>query len=130
MLSTDPQAASGPAIHPTTSDTGLMVLSMSRQVLHLNGSAQTFLRALDRTPLRSGNGASASVDFPDTLNDFFQTVLAQLEKRIAAEDWSHFEFRKLLPSRDGVVLVRGFGIPDAMRRQQSRIILMLQQGSL
>ena len=61
--------------------------------------------------------------------DLFHDVLADLEKHIAAEDWSQFEVTRPVRSVDGMVLLRGFGMPDRTRRQQSRIILVLQPRS-
>ena len=66
---------------------------------------------------------------PHPLLDVFHTVLATLEKHIAAEDWNPFEVDHLAYSMDGMVRLRGFGIPDQARRQQSRVVLALQSSA-
>jgi hypothetical protein len=124
------------ALHPTTdrslpqtSERGFLVLSMSKRVLHVNETAGAFIRVL------SGKEAAAFTAggtwlLPEFLDEVFQAVLAELEKRIAAEDWRQFEMRTLYPASQGLLVARGFGLPDATRRQQSRIVIMLQQEPL
>ncbi len=119
------------AIHTTpapSSMTGVIVLSMDCRILHINDAARGFARLFDREPRRlQGHTTTAPLSYP--LIDLFHDVLAKLEKHIAAEDWSQFEITHLAHSVDGMVLLRGFGIPDQARRQQSRVVLTLHHRS-
>jgi hypothetical protein len=59
--------------------------------------------------------------------DLFHDVLANLEKPIAAENWSQFEITRLARWGGGTLRLKGFGIPDQARRQQSRMVLTVDQ---
>lgn len=127
MPSTALQLSVTPQI-TTTTDSGLIVLSMSRRVLHLNDRARTWLRALSDDDRLDDRGFASPL--PEALVDLFHAVLAEMEKRIAGEDWRHFEMRTVCASAEGLLLARGFGMPDATRRQQSRIVILLQHDPL
>ncbi|MBI4000488.1 MAG: hypothetical protein HY348_01725 [Nitrospira defluvii] len=119
------------AVHTTpvpSSKTGVIVLSMDCRILHINDRAGDFARLFNKEPRRLPDHATtAPLSHP--LMDLFHEVLANLEKHIAAEDWSQFEITHLAHSVDGIVLLRGFGIPDQARRQQSRVVLTLHHRS-
>jgi hypothetical protein len=110
-----------------SSDTGVIVLSMAGRILHLDESARACFRLFDR--ISRLLQPHTAVPLPTPLMDLFHDVLAHLEKHIAAEDWSQFEVTRQISSLNGMVLLRGFGMPDRARRQQSRIILVLQPRS-
>jgi len=114
-------------ISASSGDTGVIVLSMAGRILHLDESARACFRLFDR--ISRLLQPHATVPLPPPLTDLFHDVLAHLEKHIAAEDWSQFEVTRQARSVDGTVLLRGFGMPDQARRQQSRIVLVLQPRS-
>lgn len=101
---------------------GIIVLSMARQVLHANRTAVGLAGLLSDDSLLESD-ATPVLHLPPSLRDFSQRVLIQLEKRIAAEEWAQFEIKQIIR---GEFLLRGFGLPDKVRRQQSRILLTLQ----
>jgi hypothetical protein len=128
MLTTQLQPAADFS-SPKTSQAGFLVLSMSKRILHINRSASALLLSLSgKDVLASGHDGISSL--PEILSDVFHAILAELEKRIAGEDWRQFEMRTLFPSSQGLLLARGIGIPDPTRRQQSRIVIMLQHDPL
>ena len=119
------------AVHTTpapSSKTGVIVLSMDCRILHINCTARSFAHLFDEGPRRLQERATTG-PLSHPLMDLFHDVLAQLEKHIAAEDWSQVEITRLAHAGDGIVLLRGFGIPDQVRRQQSRVVLTLHQRS-
>ncbi len=126
MFSSQPQLAAQTISAPSTG-TGVIVLSMACRILHIDDSALDFVRRFTERPPRPQHQAPSAL--PPPLMDLFHDVLADLEKHIAAEDWSQFEVTRPVRSVDGMVLLRGFGMPDRTRRQQSRIILVLQPRS-
>lgn len=127
MYSSHPQVA----VHTTpsaSSKTGVIVLSMDCRILHITDGAGDLARLFDQGPGRlQSHAPRAPLSHP--LMDLFHTVLATLEKHIAAEDWSPFEVDRFVHSMDDLVLLRGFGIPDQARRQQSRVVLTLHSRS-
>lgn len=104
---------------------GIIVLSMARQVLHANRTAVGLAGLLSDDSLLESD-ATPVLHLPPSLRDFSQRVLIQLEKRIAAEEWAQFEIKQIIRAAGGEFLLRGFGLPDKVRRQQSRILLTLQ----
>ncbi|WHZ24014.1 MAG: hypothetical protein OJF47_003126 [Nitrospira sp.] len=125
MFSSQTQLAAQTISTPSTG-TGVIVLSMTGRILHIDDSALDFVRRFEERPPRPQQVSSV---LPPPLMDLFHDVLAGVEKHIAAEDWSQFVVHRPVRSVDGMVLLRGFGMPDRTRRQQSRILLVLQQPS-
>ena len=89
--------------------------------------AREFARHFTNEPRRLQAPATTPLRHP--LMDLFHDVLANLEKHIAAEDWSQFEITRLARWGGGTVRLRGFGIPDQARRQQSRVVLTVHYQS-
>ena len=111
-----------------SSKTQVIVLSMDCRILHLTEGAGDLAHLLNKEPGRMLSHTTRS-PLPHQLLDVFHNVLAILEKHIAAEDWNPFEVDHLAYSMDGTVRLRGFGIPDQARRQQSRVVLTLQRSA-
>lgn len=116
-----------PAAPTSSAETGLIVLSMDGRILYTNERAREFARHFTNEPRRLQTSETASLRHP--LMDLFHDVLAKLEKHIAAEDWSQFEITRLARWGGGTVRLRGFGIPDQARRQQSRVVLAVHHQS-
>lgn len=116
-----------PAAPTSSAETGLIVLSMDGRILHTNDRAREFARHFTNEPRRLQASESTSLRHP--LMELFHDVLANLEKHIAAEDWNQFEITRLAQWGGGTVRLRGFGMPDQARRQQSRIVLTVHQQS-
>lgn len=116
-----------PAAPTSSVETGLIVLSMDGRILHTNDRAREFARHFTNEPRRLQAPATTPLRHP--LMDLFHDVLANLEKHIAAEDWSQFEITRLARWGGGTVRLRGFGIPDQARRQQSRVVLTVHHQS-
>jgi hypothetical protein len=104
---------------------GVIVLSMAKRVLHANKAA-VGLAGLLSGHFLSGTAPAPALHLSPSLQAFSQRVLIQLEKRIATEDWTQFEIKQILHAAGREFLLRGFGLPDKARRQQSRILLTLQ----
>ena len=75
-----------PAAPTSSVETGLIVLSMDGRILHTNDRAHEFARHFTNEPRRLQAPATTPLRHP--LMDLFHDVLANLEKHIAAEDWS------------------------------------------
>ena len=119
------QSLLDPPVAPASSTkTGIMVLSMEGHILHINETARA-MACLRRGGTQPCPAHLTTMPRPSPLTDFFHEILAHLEKHIAGEDWNQFDITRLIRSTNGLVFLRGFGIPDQARRQQSRIILTL-----
>lgn len=116
-----------PAAPPSSAETGIIVLSMDGRILHRNDRAREFARHLSNEPHRLHAPASRPLRQP--LMDLFHDVLANLEKHIAAENWNQFEITCLARWGEGTIRLRGFGVPDQARRQQSRVVLTIHHES-
>lgn len=101
----------------------ILVLSMDGRILHANEQAREVAPLLTDNSPRLETSTTESLRHP--LLDLFYDVLSHLEKHIAAEDWTSFESARIIHWEAGLVHLRGVGIPDQARRQQSRIILTL-----
>ncbi len=116
-----------PAASASSTVAGLIVLSMDGRILHTNDRAREFARHFTNEPRR--RQAPAIPPQRHLLMDLFHDVLAELKRHIAAEDWTQFEITRLARWGGGTVRLRGFGIPDRARRQQSRVVLTVHHQS-
>jgi hypothetical protein len=125
MLSTSPYPDL-PAAQSVSEAPGIIVLSMTRQILHANQWALGLVRLLSVDSSSPMLPDKPRLQLPPSLLEFAEQVLIHLEKRIAAEEWTQFEVKQLLRVSGQEFLLRGFGLPDKARRQQSRILLTMQ----
>jgi hypothetical protein len=66
----------------------------------------------------------APESMPLILTEFCYDVLAQLQRRIEAEDWAQFEMRRICHMVTPSLLLTGFGVQNSTNRE-IRIILTL-----
>lgn len=106
------QAATGP---------GIVVLSCSLQVLHMNRQATALLSQLERTA--QNNGTERAVATP--LHQHCQCIIETMQARLVSNNWEQFhEYRTIGDSTDSILL-KGFGLPDRRGLPHSRIVILL-----
>ncbi len=66
----------------------------------------------------------APESMPSILTEFCYDVLAQLQRRIEAQDWAQFEMRRICHMVTPSLLLTGFGVPNSTNHE-IRIILTL-----
>jgi len=66
----------------------------------------------------------APESMPSILTEFCYDVLAQLQRRIEAQDWAQFEMRRICHMVTPSLLLTGFGVPSSTNRE-IRVILTL-----
>ncbi len=120
--------ASRPSIFPAGSAVGpgVIVFSPSMRLLHMNEQALVLSRTLNSVqdqPQDGGGGASA---LPEALRDFCNEIVESLNHRIEAEDWTQFEIKRIAGPPEQPILLRGFGLPDRLEHQRSRVVITLQ----
>ena len=103
-------------------DSGMIVFSSSARILHMNGPARALMALF---------GAShelwlqmAPESMPSILTEFCYDVLAQLQRRIEAQDWTQFEMRRICHMVTPSLFLTGFGVPNSTNGE-IRVILTL-----
>ncbi len=108
------------------SHTGVMILSSSCRILHMNKQACALMRLFGEAHELWPNLASESM--PSILLEFCHEILSELERRREARDWTQCEIRRVCHMVTPPLMLRGFAVPTAARHE-SHMILTLQPSS-
>ncbi len=103
-------------------DSGMIVFSSSARILHMNGPARTLMSLFGTSHEHWPQVAPESL--PSIITEFCLDVLAQLRRRIEAQDWTQFEMRRICHMVTPSLLLTGFGVPSASN-SEIRVILTL-----
>jgi len=106
------QGATGP---------GIVVLSPSLQVLHMNRRAMALLNQLEHTA--QNNGAERSVAAP--LHQHCQDILETLQARLGSNNLEQFHQCRTIGDSPCSIFLKGFGLPDPRGLAHSRIVMLL-----
>jgi predicted DCC family thiol-disulfide oxidoreductase YuxK len=71
----------------------MIVFSSSARILHMNGPARALMALFGTSHELWPQMAPESM--PSILTEFCYDVLAQLQRRIEAQDWTQFEMRRI-----------------------------------
>ncbi len=113
-----PPGSSGPA-----PDAGLMVLSSSMRILHINSRARSLLALFGEA--RGLWPHLSPESMPAILTEFCGAVFAALHRQAGSHEWAQFEMRRVCHMVTPALLLRGFGMPSTDGRAP-RMILTLQ----
>lgn len=105
------------------SDTGVIILSSSCRILHMNKQACGLMRLFGEAHELWPNLAWESM--PSILLEFCRDILDELERRRDAHDWAQCEIRRVCHMVTPPLMLRGFAVPAAAR-PDSHMILTLQ----
>jgi hypothetical protein len=105
-------------------DSGMIVFSSSARILHINGPARALMALFGKSHELWPQMAPESM--PSILTEFCYDVLAQLQRRIEAQDWAQFEMRRICHMVTPSLLLTGFGVPNSTNRE-IRVILTLSR---
>ena len=100
---------------------GIVVLSPSLQVLHMNRRAMALLNQLERTA--QSIGADRAVAAP--LHQHCQDITEAMQARLAANNWEQFHQYRTIGDSYHTILLKGFGLPDRRGLPHSRILMLL-----
>ena len=100
---------------------GIVVLSSSLQVLHMNRRAMALLTQLERTA--QSIGAERAVAAP--LHQHCQDIIETLQARLASNNWEQFHQYRTIGDSSHTILLKGFGLPDRRGLPHSRIVMLL-----
>ena len=104
-------------------DTGLMVLSSSLRILHINGRARTLMALFGEAHELWPHLSPESM--PVIFTEFCGNLLAELRRQAGGQEWAEFEMRQVCHMVTPALLLRGFGMP-ATDGREPRMILTLQ----
>ena len=104
-----------------TTSPGIVVLSPSLQVLHMNRRAWALLNQLAYTAPSSG--AARVVAGP--LHQHFQDIMETLQARLGSHNWEQFQLDRTIGDSPHSIFLNGFGLPDRRGLSHSRIVMLL-----
>jgi hypothetical protein len=112
---TEPSEASTP-------DSGVIILSGTSRIVHMNGRALALMRlfgdAHDLWPNLSSDA------MPSILSEFCGDILKELEHRMEAGEWAQLEMRRVCHMVTPPLLLRGFAVPTGGRREPHMIVTL------
>src|SRR5262245_6304867 len=100
---------------------GIVVLSPSLQVLHMNRRARVLLNQLGHAI--QGVGAERAVAAP--LHQHCQDIIETLQLRLESNNWERFQQYCTIGASPHSILLKGFGLPDRKGLCYSRIVMLL-----
>ncbi len=116
------------AIAEQRSGPGIIVLSSSMQLLHMNRQAAELCRQINAAENTTGGNAKAAQGvLPTALTELCADIVKALQVRTEAKDWEQFELKRLAGNAKAQVLLRGFGLPDRGGIQQARLVITMEE---
>lgn len=106
------QGAAGP---------GIVVLSPSLQILHMNQRAIALLTQWERAD--RSIGAEQALAAP--LHQLCQDILETMQERLGSNNWEQFQQFRTIGDSPPLILLKGFGLPDRRGLPHSRIVMLL-----
>ena len=100
---------------------GIVVLSLSLQVLHMNQRAMVLLNQLEHT----GQSVGTERALTAPLHQHCQDIIETLQARLGANNWEQFQQYRMIGDSTNKILLKGFGLPDQRGLPYSRIVVLL-----
>ncbi|HEY6085028.1 MAG TPA: hypothetical protein VIU63_06505 [Nitrospira sp.] len=101
---------------------GIMILSSSTRILHMNSRARTLMGLFGEAHESWPNLTSDCL--PSILLEFCRDILSELALRTETQDWARFEIRRVCHMVSPPLLLRGFGIPTVANREPQMILTL------
>lgn len=101
---------------------GLLVLTSSCQIMHVNRQAAELIEEMSHRE----NGNPPTGELPSPISDLAAEIVKNLQVRTEAKDWEQFQMRRLVGDARRAILLRGFGLPDRAGVQQSRVVVIME----
>lgn len=106
-----------------SSDAGLVVLSSSIRILHINNRARALMALFGEAHELWPDLSPESM--PAILTEFCSDVFTELQRQAGSHEWAEFEIRRICHMVTPSLLLRGFGMPSK-NGCEPRMILTLQ----
>ena len=106
---------------------GIVVLSASMQLLHMNRQASDLARQINLAEHGGAGARAAHGVLPTPLTELCGEIVKALHIRTEAKDWEQFEIKRVAGNPESPVLLRGFGLPDRGGVQFARLVVTLEE---
>jgi len=106
---------------PETIGPGVVVLSLSLHVLHMNRRAMALLNQLAYPAQNIGAERGIAAPLHHHGQDMFETMQA----RVGSNNWEQFQHNRVIGDAPHKILLNGIGLPDRRGLPHSRIVLLL-----
>jgi hypothetical protein len=106
---------------PETNGLGVVVLSSSLQLLHMNRRAMELLTRLEHTAQRVGTAAALTAP----LYQPCQEILETMQRCLAWKNWQQFHHVRAIGNSSYAIVLKGVGLPDRRGLSHSRIVMLL-----
>jgi len=106
---------------PEAIDPGVIVLSSSLQLLHINHQAIILLTQVRQASLQP----EADRPLTSLLHFHSHEILTAMRKRVASSNFTPFHCYHAIGTSSGEILLKGFGLPDRRGFVHSRIVMLL-----
>jgi len=100
---------------------GIVVLSSSLQILHMNRQAIALLTQWERAA--QSIGAEQALVAP--LHQLCQDIIETMQTRLGSNNWEQFQQYRTIGDSPHSILLKGFGLPDYRGLPHSRIVMLL-----
>jgi len=110
-------------VYGPSSDAGLVVLSSSIRILHINSRARALMALFGEAHELWPHLSPESM--PAILTEFCGDVFTELLRQAGSHAWAEFEMRRICHMVTPSLLLRGFAIPSQDGREP-RMVLTLQ----
>lgn len=119
------RSAVAPNLQPALldpSDSGVILLSSSSRVLHMNSRARALMALFGESHELWPNPGPESM--PSILLEFCGEIMSELERRIQTGDDGQFEMRRICHMVTPPLLLRGFGISTSVSREVQMVLTL------
>lgn len=106
---------------------GIVVLSSSMQLLHMNRQAAELSKQINMAENGGAPAKAAQGVLPSALTELCGEIIKALQVRTEAKDWEQFEVKRVAGNPNQPVLLRGFGLPDRGGIQHARLVVTLEE---
>jgi len=106
---------------------GIVVLSASMQLLHMNRQASELAKQINLAEHGGSSSRAAHGVLPTALTELCGEIVKALHIRTEAKDWEQFEIKRVAGNPEQPVLLRGFGLPDRGGVQFARLVVTLEE---
>jgi DNA-binding NarL/FixJ family response regulator len=106
---------------------GIVVLSASMQLLHMNRQATELAKKINAAEHGGNTAISARGVLPTAMTELCAEIIKALYIRTEAKDWEQFELKRVTGDPNQPILLRGFGLPDRGGIQYARLVVTMEE---
>ena len=127
MANTIPQADPSDGLAEQRAGSGIVVLTSSMQLLHMNRQASELAKKINASEQSGNTARSAHGVLPTSLTELCGEIIKALHVRTEAKDWEQFEIKRITGDPNQPVLLRGFGLPDPGGVDHARLVVTMEE---